>query len=169
MIKGFKHSAETKKKMSQTHKKVGTGLWMKGKIRSAETQIKMNKAISKAKTGKKFTVEHRKNLSIAHTGKTGKKASNWQGGKTDINNLSRGSKKYVIWRQSVFIRDSFTCVRCKKKGGDLIAHHINNWAEYKNLRFDCNNGITICKECHDLFHIIYSRYNNNIDQLVEFI
>ena len=31
--------------------------------------------------GKNFTIKHRENLSISHKGKTGKKASNWKGGR----------------------------------------------------------------------------------------
>ena len=57
---------------------------------------------------------------------------------------------------SVFIRDNFTCqfcgIRGNQTGGYLEAHHIKGWTKYPNLRFNVNNGIALCKECHKLAH-----------------
>ena len=58
------------------------------------------------------------------------------------------------WRNQVFIRDNYTCRRCGKIGGELHAHHIKSWALFPELRFDVENGKTLCKyPCHRDEHI----------------
>lgn len=83
----------------------------------------------------------------------------------------RGRKytEYYAWRTSVFERDSYTCQCCLRKGGKLNAHHIHNYATHRELRTEVVNGITLCYECHTGFHIKYGRFNNNEEQLKEFI
>jgi hypothetical protein len=77
---------------------------------------------------------------------------NWKGGITPENKKDRCSSKYKNWRISVFLRDKYTCQKCNKKGGILNAHHIIEFAKNKDLRFDINNGITLCKKCHINLH-----------------
>jgi 5-methylcytosine-specific restriction endonuclease McrA len=61
-----------------------------------------------------------------------------------------------LWREAVFARDKWTCQDCgDKKGGNLEAHHIKSFAEFPELRFAIDNGITLCKDCHKIIH----RYN----------
>lgn len=59
--------------------------------------------------------------------------------------------QYKEWRKRVYSRDHHHCrwPNCKLKR-KLNAHHIKTWAEYPGLRFDINNGITLCKYHHDL-------------------
>ena len=64
----------------------------------------------------------------------------------------RASKKYADWRTSVFERDNYTCQICGKRGEYLEAHHLKRWCDYPSLRFDVDNGITLCKECHKSVH-----------------
>lgn len=74
---------------------------------------------------------------------------NWQGGKCDEKKCTQSTKQYKQWRISVFERDNYTCQECGDcKGGNLEAHHIKPFAYNKELRFDINNGQTLCKECH---------------------
>lgn len=88
---------------------------------------------------------------------------------------SRNSWMYEEWRESVFKRDDYTCQCCNdNKGGNLRAHHIRNFSEYEQGRFDINNGITLCDICHDpeiegSFHYVYGTRNNNREQLEEYI
>jgi 5-methylcytosine-specific restriction endonuclease McrA len=86
--------------------------------------------------------------------------------------LEKGSRKieeYKNWRKKCLVRDNFTCQVCGKKGGKLNVHHINNFSEFKELRYKPSNGITLCKECHTKFHSIYGVRNNTKGQLEEFI
>ena len=65
---------------------------------------------------------------------------------------NRQTKEYKKWRQSVFIRDDFTCQNCGERGGHLEAHHKKAWAYYPSERYDIDNGITLCKICHKKIH-----------------
>lgn len=51
----------------------------------------------------------------------------------------------------VYKRDKFKCrwPGCNSKGG-LNAHHIKTWANYPGLRFEPNNGITLCRKHHKM-------------------
>ena len=57
------------------------------------------------------------------------------------------------WRKAVYERDNYTCQSCGKTGEKLAAHHILPYAIFKDLRFDVNNGITLCRKCHKGFHL----------------
>ncbi len=58
---------------------------------------------------------------------------------------------YKKWRREVVERDKRKCqypgCSCKKS---LQAHHILPWAEYPALRFNVQNGITLCRKHHDM-------------------
>lgn len=77
---------------------------------------------------------------------------NWKGGITPKNQVERNSKKAKEWRNAIFQRDRFTCQMCGIVGGKLNAHHIKEWAKYKEFRFDVSNGITLCEKCHKNLH-----------------
>jgi hypothetical protein len=77
---------------------------------------------------------------------------NWKGGITPENHAIRNSFQYCVWRSDVFKRDNFTCIKCGQVGGILHAHHIKHFAEFIDLRFDINNGMTLCKKCHNKIH-----------------
>ena len=75
-----------------------------------------------------------------------------------------------IWRSFVFQRDGFTCRICKDpKKYELRAHHLDAWHWAKDKRFELGNGITLCVNCHDLFHKLYKNHNNTKEQFAEFI
>ena len=98
----------------------------------------------------------------------------WKGGVTDLNKLERSGAKYKKWRESIFKKDDFTCQCCLKRGCDLNAHHILNFSDYEDLRYDINNGITLCENCHNVvidgsFHNKYGTINNTPEQLEEYI
>lgn len=83
---------------------------------------------------------------------TGESHWNWKGGITPKNLKIRLSSKYIKWRIKVFIRDKYICQNCGQEGGILHAHHIKRFSKYPELRTDVDNGITLCKKCHNQIH-----------------
>ena len=63
----------------------------------------------------------------------------------------------------------FRAANTKIKGGDLAVHHINNFSSFPELRTSLENGITLSKESHELFHKIYGKKNNTKSQLEKFL
>lgn len=66
----------------------------------------------------------------------------------------RESNEYKAWRKSVFERDGYTCKKCgikSSKGNSvyLNAHHLRPFALFPEQRFAIDNGVTLCKPCHD--------------------
>lgn len=78
----------------------------------------------------------------------------WKGGSSKNRRTLRQNKQHLAiykeWRESVFNKDNYTCRTCRKRGGILHADHIKMWALYPKLRFEIDNGQTLCKECHQL-------------------
>lgn len=73
---------------------------------------------------------------------------NWQGGITPLRVAIWQSKEYQNWRNSVFQRDNYKCVACGINDHKLEADHIKSFSLYPELRFDIDNGRTLCKKCH---------------------
>ena len=104
---------------------------LKGRIFSEET-------IQRMKLGQRKRFENKQN----HW--------NWKGGITNQNRRLRNTALFREWRKLVFERDDYICQRCMKRGGNLEPHHIRQFATYPNSRFDVNNGVTYCRECHGI-------------------
>ena len=57
--------------------------------------------------------------------------------------------RYKDWMKKVKDRDKWTCrVADIKCNGRLEAHHILPWRVYPKLRYEVNNGITLCAAHH---------------------
>lgn len=98
----------------------------------------------------------------------------WKGGINGENDTVRHRREYKNWRTLVYKRDNYTCQCCGKSGGRLNSHHVYPFADYEDLRFDVDNGITLCEDCHDStkdgsFHNLYGTHNNMPEQLREYI
>lgn len=135
---------ESKLKLSISHK--GKNTWMKGKKLSIETREKIRKSLLgnvRAK-GKKHSPKINKRASEAYRGE---KSWNWRGG--NKRPLHTGYE-YRIWRINVFERDNWTCQGCGIRGCYLEPHHIKSWAKYPEFRYNLDNGVTLCKDCHKL-------------------
>lgn len=85
-------------------------------------------------------------------------------GKTTERNRFNNNKKWQELREFCFKRDNYTCQNCGDKNykgrGKTIrieAHHIKNWSDYKDLRLDPDNIITLCYNCHKQVHSIKNK------------
>jgi hypothetical protein len=110
--------------------------------------------------GRKYSLEHRKKISQGHKKKVEAGTHHlWKGGVSDINHHIRESGAYKEWRMAVYKRDDFRCLDCGEKGKYLNADHIYPFALYPRLRFDINNGRTLCEECHYRTPTFGSKFN----------
>lgn len=135
--KGFKHSAETRAKIS---------LGLKGRVHSEETK----KKIALGNLGKLPSEDSKRKMSIAKKGLyVGDKHPNWQGGITPDNVRIRNSLEYKAFRASIFERDNYTCQHCYAKGVYLNLDHIKPFSRYAELRFEPTNCRTLCVPCHE--------------------
>ena len=100
---------------------------------------------------------------------SGERCPLWIDGRTPENQRIRHSIEYRLWRESVFARDNWTCQKYGIKGGKIEAHHIHNFADYLELRFAIDNGITLSEKAHKAFHRKYGNRNNTKEQLEEFL
>lgn len=160
-LTGHKLTEEHRKKLSEVHKGIKFSEERKRKLSLAQ----------KGKKKSLITEEHRKHLSESHIGKNrGENNINWKGGITPEVQKIRNSFEMKLWRKSNFERDYFTCQKCKdNRGGNLEVHHINNFADFSELRLAIDNGITFCEICHQEFHKTYGYKNNTKEQLIEFL
>lgn len=86
--------------------------------------------------GKKMPLWVRRKFSIAH------------GGTGEVITNRRRSAEHIEWRRRVFERDDYRCLGCGERGVELNADHIYPFAYFLRLRFDINNGQTLCVPCH---------------------
>lgn len=70
--------------------------------------------------------------------------------KIDIDQKRR-SAAYRKWRQQVIKRDDYTCQQCGSTQ-KLQAHHVKSWEDFPELRYDIDNGLTLCSDCHSRIH-----------------
>lgn len=173
------HTNEYKQKMSNKLK------WRKitwsEKLRKPKFNDKQKEDIRKRMTWRKSSEETRKKQSQAKLKNPTKYwlwkrfplhwnlHPNWKWWVEKWNIKIRHSHESRNWRRLVFERDKYLCQRCFSKWKYLNAHHILNFSSNKELRFELNNWITLCKECHNNFHKLYWRENNNMKQIKNFI
>lgn len=163
--KGEELSEEHKEKLKEAKLNNPVRYWL-GKERSEETKEK----ISRANKGRRLKPEVLKvektclfckkkmlllpclareyNYCSHKCAFSGEKNPNWKGGITPLVMQIRNSKEMQEWRKAVYERDNYTCQICNMRGGDLNVDHIKPFALYPDLRFDIDNGRTLCIECH---------------------
>lgn len=85
--------------------------------------------------------------------RTGENNPNWNGGSPAHNQHPYRCKN---WRNAVLKRDNYMCQNCGATD-KLHAHHIKPWASHPDSRFDIDNGLTLCVDCHRLAHSKFSK------------
>ena len=129
-------SDQAKKNMSLGSKGKGLG-----------NQHGFKKGVAPYNKGKMASQETRDRLSISHKKYFDKI------GRADVKRYHHVKDRvYLEWRTNVFKRDGFTCQICNQVGGVLNAHHPKTWSEYPKLRYDIDNGVTLCVGCHKNLH-----------------
>lgn len=103
----------------------------------------------------------------------GEESPVWKGG-VAVERNERATYDYLNWRNKVFHRDNYTCQCCGNRSHrnnpvKLNSHHIYNWKDYPELRYELSNGIKLCDKCHFKFHSLYGKSFNNDVQLNEFL
>jgi 5-methylcytosine-specific restriction endonuclease McrA len=83
--------------------------------------------------------------------KVGKKHHRWNGG-PKYPSIHLKVKKYIDWRKEVFLRDNYTCQMCGVKQTFLHPHHIKSYVNFPALRYEVDNGTTLCVDCHKKLH-----------------
>jgi len=118
-------SEETKEKIRLSRLGIPSG--MKGKKHSDETRLRMSLAQKKGSEHHRW-IEDRSIL----------KKDN-----------RRDDPAYFCWSRDVKRRDEWKCkINNKDCNGKVVSHHILGWASYPELRYDINNGITLCHAHH---------------------
>ncbi len=159
MIEGVKKQAETKRRLHKEGKLIIWSKGLKGIKTNDKGRIPYNKGLkglhkdseetkrkkSEASAKREHTIETKMKLSEM---RKGAKNPAWKDGISPINKRVRRSIEYREWRKMIFERDNYICQICGIRGNKLNVNHIKKFSDYLELRFDINNGITLCKNCH---------------------
>ena len=167
LLRGIKRPSYIGKKISKS--KLGYKYSEKARKNMKFSRLKYFKEHPEAKeklrkmyVGRKLTLETKLKISksLQKVIKRGSENHNWKGGVTPIYKVIRKSLKYKLWREEVFKRDNYICQMCNQRGGDLRGDHIKPFSLYPKLRFDIDNGRTLCESCHQKTDTYGSRVNN---------
>lgn len=164
MKKGEKMTAEIKEKLSEARLRgIARGTvsqpWNKG-LKALENPklAEVGRKISKTKILRGPTpaqLAHLREMSDNNVGnkyRMGQKPGNWIEDRTKIvTRQSRAFKdsNYKQWCSGVKNRDGWKCrIANSSCSGRMEAHHILGWKSHPNLRYELNNGITLCHFHH---------------------
>lgn len=107
------------------------------------------------KTLKKMRESHKGHLVSEDTkekiglANSGEKSYRWIKDRSTLEKNKRNDPEYKQWVKKIKERDNNICkLKNKDCYGYKVAHHIKGWAEYPELRYKVNNGITLCQAHH---------------------
>lgn len=95
---------------------------------------------------KKMSQEYRDKMRKSSLGRKHSEATKKKMAESRRIGIERYCYRYKIWKQEVKKRDG-KCLKCGSTES-LHAHHIIPFKENIELRFDINNGETLCASCH---------------------
>ena len=146
--KHWKIKDTTKMKGCTNGFKKGCISWWRGKHLSEEHKEKVRLSQLGRKRGHQ-TEEHKRKISESNKGE---KCYRYFKDRTLLKTderLKSYDTKYKYWMLEVKKRDGWKCkINNEDCCGRLEAHHILDWINYPELRYDTNNGITLCLAHH---------------------
>lgn len=104
-------------------------------------------------------------------GVIGENNSQWNPDRTHEQRIKeRKTLQYSNWRKSVYEKDGYKCKICgDSTGGNLVAHHLHSYSKEPTRRYKTTNGMTLCNNCHNLYHTTYGWRNANPEDFCDFI
>jgi hypothetical protein len=117
------------------------------------------KNMSLSTKGRKISEQHKNRLILLQNGS---KNSNYNSCLTEYERKHRRCISGISkWTKQVKQKYKYICQKCNHNGklndGYMIAHHINNYNDFKEQRTDINNGTCLCKNCHKEIHKQFGR------------
>ena len=159
---GIPHTEETKRKIGDRHRGKSrpkgdkANNWKGGKPnckicgKTVSYKIKVCRACF-IERGKKRKIAKEKRLE--YNKKHKKKPWNYIEDRTKLKKSPNkmNDYQYKDWVKRVRTRDNNKCMLANEDcNGRLETHHIYNWIDYPEKRYDINNGITLCKHHHPI-------------------
>lgn len=172
-MRGTKQSEATKQKRSATLKRIGAGLWNRGRTLSKEQKKKISEAMKGKNLGRKFTKEHREKLSerrkLLLSDPT--RHPQWKGGITTYQrklylNLRRRSLKLgaqgthteLEWKVLKNVC-GYQCVNCRKREPEIILTEDHIIPLTKGGNDSITNIQPLCRGCNSKKHTRIIKYN----------
>lgn len=129
--------------------------WKRNRAKFCSHSCKSRFHCKKYIAGKPHSEETKKKMSILRLEKgiKGEKHWHWLKDRSLLkiyqDSEAKRSPRYKRWRHEVKIRDNFKCrILNTDCNGRLEVHHILGWTKYPELRYEINNGITLCHFHH---------------------
>ncbi len=87
-----------------------------------------------------------------HVERRGESSPRWIKDRTQLKKKNeRNDMAYKEWSKNIKSRDGWKCrIFNQDCSGYLIAHHILSWSNFPELRYQLNNGITLCQAHHPM-------------------
>ena len=180
---GHRHLEESKRKIAEASKFRWQDPEYKNKvIRSISKSLKgriitpeWRGKISESKSGQKYpfrkrsgpqTDEHRRHESLAQRKIIMEGRHNFY-----IDGRSKEKEQYDnfewrTWRLKVFKRDNYICQNCGKLNCYLEPHHIIPKRVDRDRIYDIDNGITLCRKCHQMTFYKEDKFANKFFSLI---
>lgn len=145
-LKGRTHSVSRK-----TAQKISIALI--GKVIPTEVREKISQSLKGISVRGRYvmTDDVKAKISESNIGKNaGANHGNWIVDRSLLKKKDdRNDSAYQEWRKLVWLRDGFKCkIADQNCDGRIEAHHILGWVDHPELRYQINNGITLCHAHH---------------------
>lgn len=160
---GRRLSKESKQKMIDSHK----GMFLKENHPGWKGGI--DRFPNCLDCGKKLSAMHCSRCRVCTS--KGERNYKWMKDRTKLCRINKQGERrtsaYFFWRKEVWKRDNYKCkINNKDCSGKLESHHILAWRDYPELRYDVNNGITLCHAHHPRMRAEEKRLSPYFKELV---